>query len=134
MKREVIRVEPLSTYLERWKAPTSAVTRHGDTIYVSGFPPFDPATGEVVNAPIERQTELVMEQLKLCVETAGSSMDHVLKCNVYCTSVDMFAAVNAIYARYFAKSPPARIFVNVPAWPGHFDIEIDCIAAVVDKA
>jgi hypothetical protein len=56
MKREVIRVEPLSTYLERWKAPTSAVTRHGDTIYVSGFPPFDPKTGEVAVAPIERQT------------------------------------------------------------------------------
>ena len=44
MRREIIRVEPLSTYLERWKAPTSAVTRHGDTVYVSGFPPFDPAT------------------------------------------------------------------------------------------
>src|SRR6516164_5441220 len=38
LKREIIRVEPLSTYLEKWKAPTSAVTRHGDTIYVSGFP------------------------------------------------------------------------------------------------
>jgi Endoribonuclease L-PSP len=73
MKREIIRVEPLSTWLERWKAPTSAVTRHGDTIYVSGFPPFDPATGEVIDAPIERQTELVLDQLKLCLETAGSS-------------------------------------------------------------
>ena len=71
MKREVIRVEPLSTYLERWKAPTSAVTRHGDTIYVSGFPPFDPATGEVVNAPIERQTELVMETGRARVVQGG---------------------------------------------------------------
>jgi 2-iminobutanoate/2-iminopropanoate deaminase len=131
MKREVIRVEPLSTYLERWKAPTSAVTRHGDTIYVSGFPPFDPDTGEIVDAPIERQTELVLEQLKLCVETAGSSLQNVLKCNVYCTSVEKFAAVNAIYARYFPNDPPARIFINVPAWPGHFDIEIDCIAAAL---
>ena len=131
MAREIIRVEPLSTYLERWKAPTSAVTRHGDTIYVSGFPPFDPATGEVVvDASIERQTELVLQQLKLCVETAGSSLDQVLKCNVYCTSVAMFPVVNAIYARFFGANPPARIFVNVPAWPGRFDIEIDCIAAV----
>lgn len=130
MKREVIRVEPLSTYLEKWKAPASAVTRHGDTIYVSGFPPFDPQTGEIVKAPLERQTELVLEQLKLCVETAGSSLDKVLKCNVYCTSADKFAAVNAIYARYFPENPPARVFVCVPMWFGPFDIEIDCIAAV----
>ena len=86
MKREIIRVEPLATYLENWKAPTSAVTRCGDTIYVSGFPPFDPDTGKVIEAPIERQTELVLEQMKLCLETAGSSLENVLKCNVYCTS------------------------------------------------
>jgi 2-iminobutanoate/2-iminopropanoate deaminase len=123
-------VEPLSTYLERWKAPTSAVTRHDNTLYVSGLPPFDPQTGEVIRAPIERQTELVLEQMKLCLETAGSSLEQVLKCNVYCTSVEMFSIVNAVYSRYFPKDPPARIFVNVPAWPGSFDIEIDCVAAV----
>ena len=130
MKKQVVRVEPLSSNLEKWKAPVSVVVRHGDTLYVSGLPPFDPATGTIVPAPIERQTELVLEQLKLCLETAGSSLENVLKCNVYCTSVEKFAAVNAIYARYFPKDPPARIFVCVPAWPGAFDIEIDCIAAV----
>src|SRR5258708_469693 len=131
MRREVIRVEPLSTYLERWKAPTSAVTRCGDMVYVSGLPPIDPVTGEVVDAAIERQSELVLEQMKLCLETAGSSLGNVLKCNVYCPSVEKFAAVNVVYARYFAKDPPARVFINVPAWPGHFDIEIDCIAATL---
>src|ERR1700754_1149001 len=129
-KREVIRVEPLSTYLERWKAPASVVTRHGDTIYVCALPPFDPATGEVADVPLARQTELVLDQLKLCVETAGSSLENVLKCNVYCTSVDKFAEINAIYSRYFPRNPPARVFINVPAWAGHFDIEIDCVAAV----
>ncbi len=128
--RESIRVEPLSTYLDRWKAPTSAVVRAGDTVYVSGLPPFDPDTGDVVNAPIERQTKLVMDQLKLCLETAGSSLDKVLKCTAYCTSVDLFAAVNEVYAGYFATEPPARVFVNVPAWPGHFDIEVDCVATI----
>lgn len=130
MAREIIRVEPLSSWLERWKAPTSVVTRHGDTLYVSGLPPFDPQTGEVLDAPIEQQTQRVLEQLKLCVETAGSSLDQVLKCNVYCTSVEQFPVVNEIYARFIGTQPPARIFVNVPAWPGRFDIEIDCVAAV----
>ena len=129
MKKEVIRVEPLSTYLKRVKAPTSPATRFGDTVYVSGFPPFDPETGQIAETTIEPQTELVLEQMKLCLETAGSSLEKVLKCNVYCTSVEQFAKVNAIYARYFPNDPPARIFVCVPAWPGRFDIEIDCIAA-----
>ena len=132
MKREIIHVEPLTSLLGKYKAPASTVTRHGDTLYLSGSPPFDPETGEIVKGPgtIKRQTELVLEQMKLSLETAGSSLDNVLKCNVYCTSVEKFAAVNDVYKRFFPKDPPARIFVNVPAWPGHFDIGIDCIAAV----
>jgi 2-iminobutanoate/2-iminopropanoate deaminase len=130
MKREIIRVEPLATFLQRYNAPTSTVTRHGDTIYVTGAPPFEPGTGEIFTGDITRQTELVLEQMKLCVETAGSSLDNILKVNVYVTSIDMFAAVNEVYRRYFPEDPPARIFINVPAWNGGFDIEVDCIAAV----
>ena len=81
--------------------------------------------------PIERQTELVLEQLKLCLEAAGASLRNVMKCNVFCTSAKHFAAVNAIYARYFPEDPPARIFVCIPEWTGPFDIEIDCIAVVL---
>src|SRR5689334_7479755 len=84
-KRQVVRVEPLSTWLERWKAPTSAAVRSGDTLYVSGFPPFDPETGQIVEAAsIERQTEIVLQLMKLCLETAGTSLENVIKCNVYC--------------------------------------------------
>ena len=130
MKREVIRVEPISSWLERWKAPASAVTRAGNMIFVSGLPPFDPETGEIVAAPIERQTELVMAQLKRCLEAAGASLDNVMKCNIFCTSAKHFATVNAIYARTFPENPPARIFVCIPEWTGPFDIEIDCIAMI----
>jgi len=73
MKREIIRVEPLATYLDKYKAPASTVTKHGDTIYVSGSPPFDPKTGEIFKGSIEHPAEIVLDQLKLCVETAGSS-------------------------------------------------------------
>lgn len=130
MKREVIRVEPLSSYLAKWNAPISAVTRANNMVFVSGFPPFDPVAGEVVAAPIERQTEIVLEQMKLCLETAGTRLENVMKCNIYCSSAEHFATVNAIYARYFPIDPPARIFVCVPEWMGPFDIEIDCVAAM----
>ena len=129
MKREALRVEPISTWLDRVKAPASPVTRAGNMVFVSGLPPFNPDTGEVLaGAPIELQTERVLEQMKLCLEAAGASLDDVMKCNVCCTSAKHFPAVNAVYARYFPENPPARIFVCIPEWFGPFDIEIDCIA------
>lgn len=131
MKREALRVEPISSWLEKWGAPPgSPVTRAGNMIFVSGLPPFDPQTGEILSVPIERQTELVLEQMKRCLEAAGASLDNVMKCNIYCTSAKHFAAVNSVYRRYFSVDPPARIYVCVPEWTGPFDIEIDCVAMI----
>ena len=126
--REIIRVEPYSSYLDRWNAPTAAVARGAGLVFVSGMPPFDPETGEIVDAGIERQTELVLEQMKTCLETAGSSMDQILKVNVFCSSADYFRASNEVYRRYFPDQLPPRIFVVVPEWTGRFDIEVDCVA------
>jgi 2-iminobutanoate/2-iminopropanoate deaminase len=67
---------------------------------------------------------------QLRVDSVRCSTAAGLKCTVYCTSVDKFAAVNTIYARYFPAGPPARVFVCVPAWPGTFDIEVDCVATI----
>jgi 2-iminobutanoate/2-iminopropanoate deaminase len=132
MKRVPLRVEPFSTYLERRrKGPIFPVIVAGETVYVSGLPPFDPATGDLKRLPFDRQSEIVLDQMKRCVEAAGSSLERVVKCNVYCTPEEShFATFNEIYVRYFPVDSPARIFLYVPAWPGPFDIEIDCVAVV----
>jgi 2-iminobutanoate/2-iminopropanoate deaminase len=130
MKREIIRVEPLATYLERWKAPTSTVVKHGNTLYVTGAPPYEPETGEIFGGDIRRQAELVLEQLKACVEAGGSSLENVLQCTVYCTSQEYFAPINEVYVKYFPTNWPARMFLCVQPWAGRFDVEMTCIAAV----
>jgi 2-iminobutanoate/2-iminopropanoate deaminase len=132
MKRVPIRVEPFSTYLERRrKGPVFPVIVAGETVYVSGLPPFDPETGEIKALPFERQAEIVLAQMNRCLEAAGSSMEQVVKCNVYCTPVQShFSTFNEAYARYFPAESPARIFLHVPSWPGPFDIEIDCVAVI----
>jgi len=128
MKR--LRVEPISSYLERRrKGPIYPVIVANGFVYLSGLPPFDPSTGDIKPQSFERQAELVLAQMKLCLETAGSSLGDVVKCNVYCTpDPSHFATFNDIYARYFPADSPARIFLHVPSFPGPFDIEVDCVA------
>ena len=125
-------LEPISSYLERRrKGPIYPVIVANGFVYLSGLPPFDPETGDIKPQPFERQAELVLGQMKLCLEAAGSSLSDVVKCNVYCTpDPSHFAKFNAVYARYFSTESPARIFLHVPFFTGPFDVEIDCVAVV----
>jgi len=88
VKREIIRVEPFDSNFEKWGVPVSTCTRAGDMIFVSGLPPFDPKTGELlVHAPFEQQAERCLEELKTALEAAGSDLEHVMKVNVLCVAI-----------------------------------------------
>jgi 2-iminobutanoate/2-iminopropanoate deaminase len=130
MEREVVKV-PIRDALDakgRKLVPLSRCVKAGGFVFIAGIPPQDPATGAMVRGDIETQTKRVLENLKLTLEAAGSSLDKVVKTTVFCTNAAYFDVVNEIYRQYFKADEPTRTFVTVGSWPHLFDIEIECIA------
>ena len=129
MPRTIVAPASVAAYVKARGIQASPAVRVGDLIFVSGFPPFG-ENGEVAPASIERQTEIVLEHMRTTLEAAGSSLCKVAKCNVYVDDVAHAETVNRVYNRYFPVDPPARILLCVAAWPGPFNLEIDCVATV----
>jgi 2-iminobutanoate/2-iminopropanoate deaminase len=110
--------------------PYSQAIVHGGLVFASGQIPLDPATGKLVEGPIEAQAERVLQNLKAVLEAAGSGMQQVLRASVYVTDLSLFARINAVYGRFFAVNPPARSTVQVAALPLGALIEIDVVATL----
>jgi len=110
--------------------PYSQGVIHNNTLYTSGQLPIDPATGELVDSGITKQTHQVMKNLSFIVEEAGGKMENILKATVLLTDLGNFAAVNEVYATYFPANPPARICYQVVALPKGAQVEIDAICAL----
>ena len=105
----------------------SQAVRAGDTVYLSGQVPFDPASMQLVTGDIEVQTRRVFENLKAVAEAAGGSLGHAVKLTIFLTDLGSFAKVNEVMATYFAKPYPARSTIGVASLPRGAQIEIECV-------
>jgi reactive intermediate/imine deaminase len=105
----------------------SQAVRAGDTVYLSGQIPLDPATMQLVSGDIDSQTRRVFENLKAVAEAAGGSLAQAVKLTIFLTDLGHFARVNEIMAGYFAKPYPARSTVGVAQLPRGAQVEIECV-------
>ena len=105
----------------------SQAVRVGNTIWVSGQIPLDPATKELVPGDIEAQVRRVFENLKAIVLASGASLDNVVKATIFLIDLSHFALVNKVMAEYFREPYPARAAVGVAALPRGAQVEVECI-------
>ena len=108
--------------------PYSHAVWAGDLLYCSGQTPIDLATNKLIDGDVEAQTHRIFETVALILEDAGLTMDHVVKCNVYLTDMDDFAAMNRAYGARFTAPYPARTTVAVKALPLNAKVEIEVVA------
>jgi reactive intermediate/imine deaminase len=105
----------------------SQAVRAGDTVYLSGQIPLDPATMELVTGDIEKEIRRVFENLKAVAEAAGASLGQAVKVNVYLTDLANFAKVNEVMAQYITEPYPARAAVGVAQLPRGARVEIEAV-------
>jgi 2-iminobutanoate/2-iminopropanoate deaminase len=100
----------------------------GELLFLSGQVALSPATGRLIDGDVTAQTEQVLDNMRTLLAAVGKSLGDVARVNVYLTDMKDFAAMNAVYARYFDAPYPARTTVAVSALPLGAAVEIDLIA------
>ena len=108
--------------------PYSQAVVEGDFIFVSGQGCINPLTGTLELGDVRSETKRVFENLRAILQAAGSSLEHVVKCNVYLRDINDFAAMNEVYQTCFSAPFPARTTIQAGALPGGIAVEIECIA------
>ncbi|MCC7485402.1 MAG: hypothetical protein IT529_10495 [Burkholderiales bacterium] len=105
----------------------SAAVRGGAFVFVSGLSATDPATGAAIRGTTASETRRILENLRLILEAAGSSMERVVKVNVILASMLEAPNMNEVYARCFPEPPPARTVCGARL-PDGAKVMIECIA------
>ena len=107
--------------------PYSQAIKVGELVFVSGQLPIDPATGAFAEGGIKELTRQSLTNMKAILEEAGTSMANVVKTTVFLADMNDFAAMNEVYAEFFAAPFPARSAVAVKTLPKGALVEIECI-------
>ena len=121
MAREIIHTDKAPAAIGTY----SQAVRVGDTVYLSGQIPLDPASMQMVEGGIDAQIRRVFENLKAVCEAAGGSLAGIAKLNVFLTDLSNFPKVNEIMAEYFAQPYPARAAIGVSQLPRGAAVEMD---------
>lgn len=107
--------------------PYSQAIRAGDTVYLSGQIPLDPATGELISGDFRAAAHRVFQNLRAVAIAAGGSLDDAVRITVYLTDFGKFPQINEVMAEYFAQPFPARVTIGVASLPKGAELEVDCI-------
>src|SRR3954471_4720691 len=117
MAKEIIEIPVLSDTIRKLGVPLSLVTKANGMVFVSGTPPLDITTGQLVKGDIEVQTDASLRAVRHCLESAGSSLDKVVMARVNASNAGFYTAINRVYSGYFPENSPSRTFVPVGSWP-----------------
>lgn len=110
--------------------PYSQAVKLGNMIYTSGMLPLVPDTMQIVEGDVQQQARQALENLKALLESAGSSLDNVVKTTVFIKNMNDFPKINEVYAEYFNSKQPARSCVEVARLPKDALLEIEVIAYI----
>lgn len=110
--------------------PYSQAVKYGNLVFVAGQTSEDPVTGEPVKDSVTRQTERIMTNIRAILEAAGSSLEKVVRVDVYLSSMAVKPEFNAAYLTYFPENRPARNCVAVAEIDDGLDVEIEVIAGI----
>ena len=108
--------------------PYSQAVEANGMLFISGQIPIDPATGTFVDGGITEQTDQVMKNIGAILNEAGYDFSHVVKSTCLLSDMENFAAMNAVYGRYYPENPPARAAYAVVKLPLGALVEIETIA------
>ncbi len=111
-------------------APLSAVVRAGDLIFVSGQLGLAPGSKELVPGGIGPETQVALEGVAANLAKVGLGMEDVVKCTVFLADMAEFPQMNEVYAKFFAKDPPARSTIAAAGLVRKAKVEIECIAVI----